>query len=151
MLHAMMKLPGHIRLTKPLIRGNMHDVNLCYLMTFGSLIMSEFYLKMYLSGLVSGWPKSKWLDEAFLGLIQPLHVDDKKGKETGSSQKTVVLGISPILFFSNRVSTAQEQIETQAETKNLNYKVVLKYSTPHSGQPELSCSPCVQRASYLKG
>lgn len=84
-------------------------------------------------------------------LIQRLHVGDKKGKETCSSQKTAVLEISPIIFFvSNRTSVAQEQVETQGETKNLNYKVVLKYSTPHSGQPELLCSPCVQRASYLK-
>lgn len=97
---------------------------------------------MYLSGLVSGRPKSKWLDETFLGPIQPLHVDDKKGKETDNSS---------IFFFPNRFSTAQEQVETQGETKNLNYKVVLKYSTLHSDQPELSCSPCVQRASYLKG
>lgn len=80
---------------------------------FGSLIIFEFYLKIYLSGLVSGWPNSKWLDEALLRLIQPLHVDDKKGKKPCSSQKTAVLGISPILFLvSNRTSAAREQVET---------------------------------------
>lgn len=120
MLHVRMKLMGHVTLTTPLVRGNVYDANPanttpillkhlqsvvweqllpCYLMRFGSLIIFEFNLKIHLSVLLSSCPKRKWLDEAFLGLNQPLHADDKKGKETCSSQKTPVLGICPILFF----------------------------------------------------
>lgn len=100
--------------------------------------MSEFYLEIYLPGLVSGWPNSKWLDGALLGLIQPLHGVDTKHKEAHSSQKLAVLGISPRIFFvclfPSRTSAAGEQVETQGETNNLNYKAVEEYSTPHSGQ-----------------
>jgi len=69
------------------------------LVRFGNLRIFEVYLEICLPGLVSGRPNSWWLDGALLGLIQPLHGDDTKHRETCSSQKSAVLGTSAIFFF----------------------------------------------------